>query len=265
MTLIILGFASLCFGLDLSMEDMSGGSEERVTFRKIDEGESFSFKVVRDEDVVVDPIRVWNAPEGSQFDGSVFSWTPNGDQSGMYNVSFSTTEPITGNQVFTSIRIVVADTYFHIRYNKLYERLFTATDPDDDKVTITVTGLPAGATFTGSQFSPKLFAWRPTRQQIGNHQMIVTAADYPEPGEEIKYDRSVIYIKVTKLDVAEAAWDFNDDDQINGIDFGAFTNNWMKGVSVDDTIAYAKMAPEEITMEQLVEMAAEWLNNTCIE
>ena len=176
-------------------------------------------------------IRIWNQPDSSSFINGVFSWTPRDYEAGMYNISFSTFEPATQQTVFKTLRIVVADTDFSIRYNKLFEYLFTATDPDNDNVEITVQGLPAGATWVGGQFSPKIFSWTPTRKQIGNHQMIVTATDYP-PGGQPKQDISIIKIKVTKLSADETTFDHFKDDQIDLADLGMFAANWMKGVPI---------------------------------
>ena len=181
----------------LSLNNINGGSEERVTFRKLDEGEALSFTVSDDSGSLVSDVRVWNAPKGSTFKDNVFSWTPDVDQSGMYTVSFSTRELATMNYVFTSMRIVVKDTYFSIVAEEFFEELFTATDPDDDNVEITLTGLPSGATFTGTQFSPKFLSWKPTKDQIGVHQMTLTATDYPEGGEPMQ-DISIIHITVLK-------------------------------------------------------------------
>jgi len=270
-TLMILMLVSVSFGIDLSFQDKTGGSEESINFIKIDEGEEFKFNVMPTEDGLdVATIKIWNKPDGSYFNNGLFTWVPSDGQAGMYRISFSAMNPLDGKIIWKSMAIVVADTHLSIRYNKLYEKLFTATDPDDNKVTITVTGLPQGATFIGSQFGPKLFSWRPTRQQIGNHQMIITATDYPEPGEEPEHDMSIIHIKVTKLDVADAMYDYNDDDQITHDDLDRFAGSWLYGTPgnfFDDglSIAYAKMAPEEITMEQLMELAKEWLSNTCIK
>jgi len=233
-TLMILVLASLSFGMELTIEDIQGGSQEVVAFTKIDEGESFSFNVVKSVPPYPEVVRIWNAPPGSLFNtNGEFSWTPGSDQSGMYTVSFSITDDGTGQPVYVTTRIVVADTYFTIKENKLFEHLFTATDPDGDDVELTVTGLPAGATFVGGQFTPKLFSWRPTRQQKGDHQMTIIATDSPIAGVS-KQDISVIHIKVGKLTRAEAEFDHNVDDQIDLIDMGMFAKNWLKGMPLPD-------------------------------
>lgn len=232
--LMILVFSSLSFAMELTIGDVQGGSEEIVAFTKIDEGEHFSFNVVKSVPPYPEVVRIWNAPPGSLFStNGEFSWTPGSNQSGMYTVSFSITDDGTGQPVYITTRIVVADTYFTIKENKLFEYLFTATDPDGDNVEITVEGLPSGATFTGGQFTPKLFSWRPTRQQKGDHQMTIIASDAPVAGVS-KQDISVIHIKVGKLTRAEAEFDHNTDDQIDMGDFSYYAKHWMAGVPLPD-------------------------------
>ena len=247
-TLIILVFSSLVFGLDLSLENMQGGSEELVKFQKIDEGETFSFNVVKSDPSDLAVIRIWNAPLGSQFQDGVFSWTPGSDQSGMYDVSFSVIDSVTQQPFYSTISIVVADTYFDIIQNQLFEYLFTATDPDGDQVEITITGLPSGATFVGGQFTPKLFSWRPTQRQRGNHQMTIIATDAPVNGVS-KQDISIINIKVGNRGDKRTGTETLDPLTISG-------NNGMM---------FKMTFKENIIMEQLVDKAAVWLNNTCIE
>jgi len=194
--IVIFTLLAIAFPPNLSIKDIQGGSEEKVSFRKIDEGEAFSFRVVNDITIApLTSIRVWNAPVGSTFSNGIFFWTPRDNQSGMYNVSFSIFDTTTSQTVFSTIRIVVDNTNFDLRVNKLFEYLFTATDPDNDQVEITVTGLPSGATFTGGQFSPKVFSWRPTKRQKGNHQMIITATDFPSNGSP-RQDVSIIKMRV---------------------------------------------------------------------
>ena len=228
--IILLSSSLFSFGIDLSIENMQGGSEERVTFRKINEEESISFNVVKSDPTNPESIRIWNAPEGSQFQNGVFSWTPDRYQAGMYNISFSILDQVTGQFAFSTIRIVVDDTCFSIRYEKTFEYLFTATDPDNDRIELTIINLPQGATFTGGQFTPKLFKWRPTRQQLGNHQMTIVATDFPESGQP-KQDISIIYIKVSRLSRAEAKFDHYIDDKINMDDYRLFAVHWLKGTA----------------------------------
>ncbi len=196
--IMVLALTSLSFGLDLSLEDMQGGSEERVVFRKIDEGELLSFKVAKSDPNDTSSVRMWNAPKGSRLENGVFSWMPSSTQSGMYDISFSITDPDTEKLVFAMTRIVVSDTIFSIRYSRTFELLFTATDPDDDRIEITATGLPTGATLTGNQFGPKIFKWRPTRQQLGKHQFTLTATDFPGDEGPSKTDVRIVYINVSR-------------------------------------------------------------------
>ncbi len=228
MTLIFLVMAVPSFGMNLFIGNMQGGSEEIIPVRKLDEGEAFSFIVAKNDPNVLGDVTILNMPDGSQFQNGIFSWRPGSEQSGLYTVSFSAIDSNL-ETTYIVIRIIVADTIFTIRYDRTFERLFTAFDADDDPIEITVAGLPLGATFTGSQFTPKLFTWTPTKQQVGNYQMIVTATDFPLNGEP-KQDISLIQIKVSKLTKGERRADFNIDDQIDNGDMGYFAKTWMAGV-----------------------------------
>lgn len=241
-TLIFLVMVVPLFGMNLVIKDVQGGSEEMIPFRKVDEGEAFSFVVVKSDPNILGDITVLNMPDGSQFQNGIFSWTPGNEQSGLYTVSFSAVDS-NSEITYIIIRIIVANTNFTIRYDRTFQRLFTAFDADDDPIEITVAGLPQGATFTGSQFSPKLFTWTPTKQQVGNHQMIVTATDFLLNSAP-KQDTSLIQIKVSKLTRKERRADFNIDDKIDNADLGYFATNWMAGVPLPEPPASPAFAPD---------------------
>jgi hypothetical protein len=224
--LIIVLFPTTLFGTNLSIQNMQGGSEERVTFRELDEGETFSCAVIKSDPNSSEIIKIWNAPKGSTFTQGIFTWTPQNGQSGMYEIGFSILDPYTSQLVFSIIKIVVTDTYWTLRCNKKFQYLFTATDPDKEKVEITVSGLPSGATFTGGRFTPKSFSWTPTRNQIGNYQMIITATDFPTEGTSPKQDVRIIHITVVRLSAID--FDFYIDDRIDITYCVLFAGNWLR-------------------------------------
>jgi len=53
----------------------------------------------------------------------------------------------------------------------------SATDPNGDNVTLTASGLPAGATFTDDGNGSGTFAWTPAVGQAGDHNVTFTATD----------------------------------------------------------------------------------------
>ena len=183
---------------ELDVINIQGGSEETVGFRKVDEGEKISFEVLFPNSSN-SSVSILNSPKGAAFNGRTFIWRPGSSQSGLYEIHFYGVSVAGGttHTVYKTIIILVADTRFVIAEKQLFQRLFTATDPDDDRVEISVNNLPAGATFIGEQYGPKLFRWTPTEQQKGKYPMTVVATDYPINGEP-KTDVSYLIITVAK-------------------------------------------------------------------
>lgn len=181
---------------DLDIVNIFGGSEELVNFRKVDEGERISFDVVSPSS---HPIKILNRPRGATFIENTFTWTPSATQAGIYEIHFSilASGGENGEMTYKTVIIIVANTRFVIAENRWFRRLFTATDPDNDRVEISINNLPIGATLTGGRYGPKLFSWIPTRRQKGRHPMTVVATDYPVNGEP-KTDISYMVIIVAK-------------------------------------------------------------------
>jgi PKD repeat protein len=121
-----------------------------------------------------------NLPEGAQFTGQTFTWTPTHDQAGTYQVTFVASDG--SDQDSQTITITVtnsnaAPVLEAIGDKTLDERktlTFTvsATDPDDDAITYSAQDLPAGATFDGETFS-----WRPWYGTNGTHVVTFIASD----------------------------------------------------------------------------------------
>lgn len=197
--LIVLLTSPITCALELNIKNAQGGGDELATFKKVDEGETIRFDVVKDIVVASStPINAIHLPVGSSFDGTSFQWTPSDNQSGFYEISFFTFDSVISDQVYKTIKIFVSDTIFIIKVGQPFLRLFTSFDPDGDKVEITVNGLPKGAVFQGSKYNPKLFRWVPTMRQVGRHAMTIIATDFPQNGMMSKQDRSIIIIRVVK-------------------------------------------------------------------
>lgn len=227
LVVILMSIQTSSFGSnpDIVITDVIGGSEELVNFKKVDELESISFKVTSTSDSIPN---ARNLPVGATYSNDgVFSWTPSDTQSGMYALGFYLGDP--NNLIYKNIRIVVANTYFRIPYDEEFQYLFMATDPDNDDVELTITYLPEGATFEGGKFTPKLFSWKPTEEQIGVHTMTLVATDNPSGGSP-KQDVSVITLNVTRLKYESMPYDFNRDGKVNLLDYAMFSKHWMKGI-----------------------------------
>jgi PKD repeat protein len=120
-------------------------------------------------------------PTGATFVGNVFSWTPTFFQSGIYTVTFIASDGVnTATQIVT---ITVVDTNgppqfsgfnaaYTINEGQFLAFTVTATDPEGLPVTLTVAGLPFGATFAGNVFS-----WTPNFAQAGVYVVTFTASD----------------------------------------------------------------------------------------
>lgn len=91
-------------------------------------------------------------------------------------------QPNTGPPVLSSI----GDRAVNVGTNLNF--VISAVDPDADIVTLTVTGLPTGATFTPGNavidpsggityMPPPTFSWTPTATEVGNHTVTFVAND----------------------------------------------------------------------------------------
>jgi putative Ig domain-containing protein len=124
-------------------------------------------------------------PPGATFDvpSATFSWTPGYSAAGPYTATFGVSDGHGGTDSKT-INITVTNTNRPPVLNPIGNRTveagstlaFTvsATDPDGDSVTYSVTGLPSGATFNTSTGA---FSWTPASPQIGFYNLTFGASD----------------------------------------------------------------------------------------
>ncbi len=226
---------------DIELSDISGGSEELFNFRKVDEGERFSFTLRHSTGEVFAKNMPFGARLTSVGEGTwEFDWIPADEQSGEYTIGFYTHD--SNNLVYKNVRVLVADTKFMITAQEEFSYLFTATDPDEDDVELTITNLPTGAIFVGSRFNPKIFSWTPTEDQVGIHTMTLIATDNPSSGTP-KQDVSIIEMNVTLLSKASMPFDFNRDGIINMIDYAIFSEHWLRGSIRSDAVVPITIVP----------------------
>ncbi len=121
-----------------------------------------------------------NLPAGAVFSDGQFSWKPNYNQAGNYNITFiasdgksqdSQTVTITVKNVNRAPVLTVIPPQ-HIDENQLLTFTVSATDGDNDVITYSAEHLPVGATFSDGQFS-----WKPNYNQAGNYNVTFVATD----------------------------------------------------------------------------------------
>lgn len=119
-------------------------------------------------------------PDGATFTGQTFAWTPSFTQAGSYSVTFTVSDGKTQDSQTITISVVnvnrpptlaaIGDR--SISEDETLALTISGTDPDGTVLTYSASGLPAGATFTGQNFS-----WTPGADQVGSHQITFTVSD----------------------------------------------------------------------------------------
>ncbi|MHC5061794.1 MAG: DUF7948 domain-containing protein, partial [Planctomycetota bacterium] len=119
-------------------------------------------------------------PAGAVFEQGDFSWTPNFEQAGIYDVTFTATDGDLEDTVTITITVINTNRYPVLAYigrrfmDEGENLTFTisAVDPDGDSITYSVQNLPSGSTFTDLTFS-----WTPDYSQAGDHVVTFIADD----------------------------------------------------------------------------------------
>ncbi len=129
-------------------------------------------------------------PDGASFtdhgDGTgTFSWTPQHSQEGDYDVEFSAddgdltdtkTITITVNRVNAAPELeTIADQV--VDEDELLEFTVSATDPNDDPLSLDADPLPDGAVFTDHGDGTGTFSWTPQHSQEGDYDVEFSADD----------------------------------------------------------------------------------------
>lgn len=161
---------------------------EHIGNKDVKEGETLEF-IVHASDPDDDSVTIFvsNLPEGSSFDRvtSRFSWIPSYIQTGNYWVTFYAVDdgkpPLAKQEM---IRITVGDVnrppeIEPVENKKTYENIlieFTvnASDPDGNKLTYYVEGLPTGAKLDNTTGK---FSWVPAFGQEGNYKVKIIVSD----------------------------------------------------------------------------------------
>ncbi|OZA67917.1 MAG: hypothetical protein B7X78_03850, partial [Sphingomonadales bacterium 39-62-4] len=150
------------------------------------EGEELAF-TVRGADTDADRLtyRMSGAPEGAVLDPATgaFRWTPAGNQSGTYSVTFTASDghSVSAETVTLTVAnanqapIIVPIGLQLVREGSDLVFRASASDPDGDPVQLAVlSGLPQGALFVPSSGE---FQWTPGFDQQGDHVLLLRAVD----------------------------------------------------------------------------------------
>ncbi len=119
-------------------------------------------------------------PTGATFSGNTFTWTPGATQAGTYQVTFTVSDGQAQDSETITITVTQANSppvlaaigNQSVNENQLLTFTIGATDPDGTALTYSASGLPTGASLTGSTFS-----WTPTYSQAGSYNVTFTVSD----------------------------------------------------------------------------------------
>jgi hypothetical protein len=160
----------------------------------VNEGQHLSFTVTAtDADLTaINFLSVSGMPTGATFTNGpgntsgTFSWTPTFTQAGSYDVGFIAANGLEGSAV-THIQVnnvvenhppvVTAPATLSVGAGLALSFTPAATDEDGDHVTMTATGVPAGATFTDNGNNSATFLWATSTTAAGTYTITVTGDD----------------------------------------------------------------------------------------
>ena len=170
--------------------------------KTVNEGTLLEFNITAtDADGDALTFAVLNIPTGASFDtlSGTFSWTPEYDKAGNYQIQFKVYDS-TGRNDYEYIWISVGNVNGPpvlgsignrtVAEGQTLEIIPTATDPDGDALTYSVSNLPPGATFDPAT---RIFAWTPTYDQAGTYHVlfIVTDSGTPQVSDAEEIDITV--------------------------------------------------------------------------
>lgn len=164
-----------------------------INFQTTTEGTELTFTVsATDPDNNSITYSATNLPAGATLNNTTgeFTWTPNFNDAGTYEVTFAATED-TPEALSDSETVTISVINFNrapelasignqtVNEGDTFTFNILATDADGDNIVISVINLPAGATFNGTTFT-----WNTTYSDAGNYENIeFTATDNGTPME----------------------------------------------------------------------------------
>lgn len=122
-------------------------------------------------------------PTGASFNAAThaFTWTPTDDQEGNYHATFQVSDGHVAVSETIAITVLSGSNHPPVLAaignksageNQTLSFTVSATDVDGNPLTYSVSGLPAGATFTN-----RVFTWTPGFSQAGSHSVTFTVSD----------------------------------------------------------------------------------------
>jgi hypothetical protein len=125
---------------------------------------------------------VTNLPDGAIFNAALkkFIWTPNFDQAGVYNLTFTVSDGLLSDSKNVDITVLNVNRApvlgsignQNVGVNNTLNIILNGTDPDGNPLIYTVSGLPAGATIIGNTFT-----WTPNPSDRGTYTAIFRVSD----------------------------------------------------------------------------------------
>lgn len=160
-----------------------------IANQTVDEGHVLQFTVsATDPDGNAVTLSANNLPAGATFTPAtgIFSWTPGYAAAGNYpNIEFTATDngtPIALDVALVTVTVgdinrmpdITTPGPQEVLEGHLLTFSVSATDPDNDVVTLNATGLPTGSTFNPSSGT---FSWTPNLTASGVYTVTITATD----------------------------------------------------------------------------------------
>ncbi|MBW7997551.1 MAG: tandem-95 repeat protein [Candidatus Glassbacteria bacterium] len=199
----------------LTVNDVNRSPEIEADNREVAEGQLLVLTVTASDPDGDDlTLAALELPTGASFDpaGGNFSWTPTQEQSGNWTVVF-TADDGNGGVDSAEVIVTVGDvnrppvldplSAVAVREGEQVTISITASDPDaEDKVTVSATNLPQGASLTQSGDNPvtATIAYTPGYQRQGVFSIKITATD-DDAAEPLAVSRN-FKLRVDDVDVA---------------------------------------------------------------
>jgi hypothetical protein len=185
--------------------------------KSVDEGTALAFTVTtgdpNDTPANAVTLSVTGLPTGATFDpaSGAFAWTPGETQQGEHQITVTATDdgipPLAVSEIVTitvnevnAAPVLAAIGAKSVNEGEALNFIVSAGDPNDtpaNAVTLSVTGLPAGATFDPATGA---FAWTPAEAQgPGSYSVTFTATDNGVPPQTVS---EIVTITVTEVNSA---------------------------------------------------------------
>jgi PKD repeat protein len=165
---------------------------QNVGSKSVNEGEKLTFTLTATDEDTDNQLSysIENLPDGATLDqrSGTFSWTPAFDQAGSYNLSAKVSDgtaestvsvPITVNDVNRAPQINGGGSVT-VTAGERAVLSFSASDPDDDKLSFESNDLPDGANLDAQSGD---FSWTPSDDQTGTFSFTVSVSDGKESAQ----------------------------------------------------------------------------------